>query len=183
MADLSALLKSQHEEVLSRFNELTLRVEQFLDARAREVPGVDFTNSVDTLTSDSADSSVPLHSETYFAIPPQEPDEQNAQPDASAASGQATPVKGSGYATPLRGSGQVTPVKGRRKAIHDYVEAKEEGYRVETLKRNHSANVALHSDQRRSAMILQACILPAICGTDVFVCLFVIAMHCVCVLS
>ncbi|CAE7888032.1 Cacna1h [Symbiodinium necroappetens] len=127
MADeLPALLKSQHQQLLNRLDVLTSRVELLLDDRVLEGPALH-------INSEESDLDSLPHGQ--LLLPPQ--DESWAD-DQRGVSGQETPLR----------SGQATPVKGRRKAVHDYEEAKEEGHRVDTLKRKKSADAALTTSQR-----------------------------------
>eukprot|EP00439_Symbiodinium_sp_Y106_P000179 s9226_g1.t1 len=129
MADeLPALLKSQHQELLNRLDVLTSRVELLLDDRVLEGPA---------LHINSEDSDLESLPHGQLLLPPQA-ESWTDQVRDQAVSGQETPLK----------SGQATPVKGRRKAVHDYEEAKEEGHRVDTLKRQKSADAALTTSPR-----------------------------------
>ena len=122
---LPTLLKSQHEEVLIRLDTLISRVGHLLDSRGDELPTAYF-NTLDVsigIEQQNSASSVPSgHSPALLA------------PEAPA-SADYTPI-----ATPA-GSGQVTPK--RRRAFHEYEyqEAKEQGQRVESIKRQ-SADAA-----------------------------------------
>ena len=123
---LPTLLKSQHEEVLIRLDTLISRVGHLLDNRGDELPTAYF-NTLDVsigIEQQNSASSVPSgHSPALPA------------PEAPA-SADYTPI-----ATPA-GSGQVTPK--RRRAFHEYEyqEAKEQGQRVESIKRQQSADAA-----------------------------------------
>ena len=127
MADqLPSLLKIQHQEVLDRLDTLMTRVEQFL-----RVDG-----TLTKIKSDgSASDSVPSG---HLVIPP-------AMPKNLDASETATPA----------GSGQVTPKKRRIIDEAAYQEAKEEGQRVEYLKRKQSAEASLHP--RSHSAMAQSC--------------------------
>ena len=140
MADeLPALLKSQHQELLNRLDVLTSRVELLLDDRVLEGPA---------LHINSEDSDLESLPHGQLLLPPQA-ESWTDQVRDQAVSGQETPLK----------SGQATPVKGRRKAVHDYEEAKEEGHRVDTLKRQKSADAALTTSPRMK--LAQVCSLAA----------------------